>query len=94
VPSALLIFFARVLSAAQPACPLKISLNHRYLVDQNNLPILVQGDAAWSLITGLTDDEAEAYLENRRQKGFNSIIVNLIERKFRGPLNRDLEGPS
>jgi hypothetical protein len=58
--TALLMFFARVLSAAQPAYPLKISASHRYLVDQNDLPILVQGDAAWSLITGLTNEEAEA----------------------------------
>ena len=54
---------------------------------------MIQGDAAWSLISGLTKEEAEQYLENRRRKGFNSIIVNLIEHKFRGPLNRYGEGP-
>jgi hypothetical protein len=26
----------------------------------------------------LTDEEADRYLENRRRKGFNSIVVNLI----------------
>ncbi len=30
----------------------------------------MQGDAAWSLISGLTKEEAELYLENRRQPGF------------------------
>jgi hypothetical protein len=62
--------------------PLKVSVNKRYLVDQNNVPFLLQGDAAWSIIVGLTREEVEQYLHNRRQKGFNTIMVNLIEHKF------------
>ncbi len=63
------------------------------MVDQSGAPFLIHGDTPWSLISGLTKEEAEQYLENRRQKGFNSIIVNLIEHKFRGPVNRYGEGP-
>ena len=73
--------------------PLHVSTDHRYLVDRSGTPFLVQGDAAWSLISGLTDEEAETYLEARRRLGFNAIIVNLIEHKFRGPVNRYGEGP-
>jgi len=73
--------------------PLRVGPDHRHLVDQAGLPFLVQGDAAWSLISGLTKEEAETYLEARRRQGFNSIIVNLIEHKFRGPVNRYGEGP-
>jgi len=73
--------------------PVKVGPDHRHLVDQSGAPFLVQGDAPWSLISGLTRDEAELYLEKRRSQGFNSIIVNLIEHKFRGPLNRYGEGP-
>lgn len=73
--------------------PLKVSANHRYLTTQDGTPYLVVGDAPWSLISGLTNEEAERYLEDRRQKGFNSIIVNLIEHKFRGPINRYGEAP-
>jgi len=62
--------------------PLKVSKNQRYLVDQNNVPYLLQGDAAWSLIVALTKEEVEQYLENRHEKGFNTILVNLIEHKF------------
>jgi hypothetical protein len=62
-------------------------------VEQNGTPFLVQGDAPWSIISGLTREEEEQYLENRRQKGFNSIIVNLIEHKFHGPVDRYGEGP-
>ncbi len=54
---------------------------------------MIHGDMPWSLIVALTEEEAERYLENRRQKGFNSIVVNLIEHKFRGPVNRSGEGP-
>ncbi len=71
------------------------STNHRYLVDQNGAPFLLQGDAAWSLIVGLNEAEVEQYLENRRQKGFNGTQVNLIEHKFckHPPLNVAGEGP-
>jgi hypothetical protein len=81
--------------ARDPAYPVKIGDNRRYLVDQNNVPFLLQGDAPWSLIVGLTKPEAEQYLENRRQKGFNTLMVNLIEHKFcaNPPRNRDGEGP-
>jgi hypothetical protein len=73
--------------------PVKAGADHRHLVTQSGGAYLVQGEAAWSLISGLTKEEAEVYLEDRRQKGFNSIIVNLIEHKFRGPVNRYGEGP-
>ena len=73
--------------------PLKVGPDHRHLVTQSGSPYLVQGDAAWSLISGLTKEEAETYLEGRRKKGFNSVIVNLIEHKFRGPVNRYEEEP-
>jgi hypothetical protein len=73
--------------------PLRASSNHRYLVDQSGAPFLVQGDAAWSLISGLTKEDAERYLDARKRQGFNSIIVNLIEHHFNGPVDRYGEGP-
>ena len=62
--------------------PLKVSSNGRYLVDQNNKPFLVVGDTAWSLIAQLTETDIDRYLADRRARGFNSVIVNLIEHKF------------
>ncbi len=76
-----------------PAYPLKISANQRYLVDQHDHPFLVHGDTAWSLITALTKEEVREYLENRRAKGFNAIIVNLVEHKFNGPQTREGDAP-
>ena len=73
--------------------PLRVSDDHRHLLDQTGTPFLVQGDAPWSLISGLTREEAELYLDRRHNQGFNTLIVNLIEHKFRGPVNRYGEGP-
>jgi uncharacterized protein DUF4038/collagenase-like protein with putative collagen-binding domain len=73
--------------------PLRVGPDHRHLIDQAGAAYLIQGDAAWSLISGLTKEEAEKYLDARARQGSNSIIVNLIEHKFRGPVNRYGEGP-
>jgi uncharacterized protein DUF4038/collagenase-like protein with putative collagen-binding domain len=81
------------LSGAETPYLVKVGPSRRDLVDQRGAPFLLQGDAGWSLISGLTKEEAEQYLENRRQKGFNTIMVNLIEHKFKGPANRYGDGP-
>src|SRR5215217_5113714 len=73
--------------------PLKISANHRYLTDQNDKPFLLHGDTAWSLISALNAGEVERYLQNRAEKGFNALIVNLVEHHFNGPLNWQGEHP-
>ncbi len=67
-----------------PEYPLQVSENSRYLVDHRNRPYFIQSDTPWSLFVALTKTEAENYLENRRQKGFNAITVNLIEHWFKG----------
>src|ERR1700733_823708 len=73
--------------------PVTVGADHRHLADQTGAPFLVQGDAAWSLISGLRNEEAEKYLEDRSSKGFNSVIVNLIEHQFRGPVDRYGQNP-
>ena len=89
----LALFLSAPLLFAADSYPVKVGPDHRHLVTQSGAPFLVQGEAAWSLISGLTKEEAEVYLEDRQKKGFNSIIVNLIEHKFRGPVNRYGDGP-
>ena len=77
-------------SAAAPPAPsahtadlrLRLSNNGRYLVDGKGNPFLVVGDSPWSLIAQLEDRDIERYLQDRQNKGFSSIIVNLIEHKF------------
>ena len=62
--------------------PVKISDHHGYLVDQNERPFFWSGDAAWSLMVQLSKENAVQYLEDRKQKGFNVVMVELIEHKF------------
>ena len=86
----------RVAVAAEPAegrdAPLRVSENHRYLVDRHGAPFLLQGDAAWSLIANLTREEADQYLRTRRAQGFNAVLVNLIEHKFAKNAPRNVYG--
>ena len=67
----------------------------RHLVDASGQPFALIGDAAWSLIAGLTREEADLYLEDRRAKGFNAVLVNLIEHWFAAspPRNAYGQGP-
>lgn len=62
--------------------PLRVAESGRYLEDATGRPFLVHGDTAWSLIAELTREEAEAYLADRSRRGFNAIIVNLLEHEF------------
>jgi hypothetical protein len=61
--------------SASPAYPLKLSANRDYLVDQNNRPFFIVGDDAWTLITQLSDPEANEYLADRAARGFNTVWV-------------------
>ena len=78
--------------ALDPGAPLRISENHRYLVDQKGTPFLLQGDAAWSLVANLTREDAEDYLKDRQARGFNALMVNLIEHKFAAHAPRNAYG--
>ena len=73
---------AQELSDPPVSFPLKLSEDRRYVVDQNGAPFLIHGDSAWSLIARLKNDDVETYLEDRRRRGFNVVLVNLIEHKF------------
>ena len=44
--------------------------------------MLLQGEAAWEIIQCLSDSDAIAYLEDRKSRGVNALIVELIEHKF------------
>lgn len=67
---------------AAPHYPLKLSSNGLYLVDQANRPFFMNGDSAWSLISQLSRADADTYLSDRARKGFNLVLVNLIEHMF------------
>ena len=59
-------------NSGPPAFPLKVSENHRYLVDQNNQPFLIVGDTPQGLMGRLTEKDAETYFADREAHGFNA----------------------
>lgn len=59
-------------SAAFPAYPVKVSANHRYLVDQYNIPFLIAGDSPQGLMYRLSEAQADAYFADRQAHGFNT----------------------
>ncbi|HEY9635309.1 MAG TPA: glycoside hydrolase family 140 protein [Coleofasciculaceae cyanobacterium] len=52
---------------------LNVSDNKRYLVHQDGTAFFYLGCTAWELFHRLNREEADLYLENRRQKGFTVI---------------------
>jgi hypothetical protein len=72
--------------------PLTISQDRRRLLDLDGKPFLVQGDTCWSLIANLDYAETISYLDNRRAKGFNTLLINLIEHLFSKDPPRDRAG--
>ena len=75
--------------------PLRVSENHRHIIDSNGTPVLLQADAGWSAIANLTKEEVTAYFQDRHAKGFNAVLVNLLEHKFakNAPRNTYKEPP-
>ena len=57
---------------------LKVSDNHRYFMDEKGNPFFWLGDTGWLLFSKLNRDEAEKYLDNRAEKGFNVIQVMVL----------------
>jgi Protein of unknown function (DUF4038)/Putative collagen-binding domain of a collagenase len=55
-----------------------VSTDGRFFVDQHGEPILVRGDAPWSLMVDVSSEDAERYLSTRAAQGFNAALVSLI----------------
>jgi hypothetical protein len=62
--------------------PLDVRPGKRHMEDASGRPFFMHGDTAWSLIAQLGTRDAELYLRDRKTRGFNTILVNLIEHKF------------
>ena len=77
--------------AAQPAFPLKISDNGRYLAAADGLPFLYHADTVWKLFLKLTLEEAAEYLAERKTQGFTAVQAILTG--FMGETNRDGRAP-
>lgn len=81
------------LSISNSRRPLQAS--GRSLVDASGNPVLLVGDAAWSGIVQLTDAQIRTYLLDRAGRGFNCVLVELVEHLFgaNSPSNIDNVSP-
>jgi hypothetical protein len=86
---------ARVDQTARPRFPIRTFPRRRYLVDKAGKPFLMQGDSPWSLIAELTQKEVNEYLADRKRRGFNTLLVNLLEHRFasKAPANAYGDAP-
>jgi Protein of unknown function (DUF4038)/Putative collagen-binding domain of a collagenase len=75
--------------------PLRVEAGKHFLEDKAGKPFFMHGEAAWSLIAELREEEALEYLENRKARGFNTILVSLLEHRFarKAPANAYGERP-
>jgi len=73
---------SRVDQTARSRFPIRVQPRRRYLVDRGGKPFLIQGDAAWSLIAELKRSDVDKYLADRKKRGFNTLLVNLLEHRF------------
>ena len=78
---------------AEPATayPVRVSDNHRYLIDQNGEPFFYLGDTAWELFHRLSREEADLYLRNRVAKRF-TVIQAVVLAEFGGLVEPDHYG--
>lgn len=72
--------------------PLQVAASKRYLVDAAGTPFLMQGDSPWSLMVQLTREQIDQYLDDRRARGFNTLLLNLIEHYFANNAPRNAYG--
>ena len=64
-------------AAEPPVFPLRVDPTGRFLVDRNQRPFFIHGDTPWSLTHNLTYEEACRYMEDRRTRGFNTLLVSV-----------------
>ncbi len=58
--------------------PLKVSGNHRYLVDAKGTPFFLLGDTPWFL-QKLPLEEAARIMDDRKAKGFNTLFLEILD---------------
>jgi len=54
----------------------------RFLTDSAGRPFFLLGDMAWSMASNLSREEVVEYMNNRQQKGFNTLALGLVEHYY------------
>jgi hypothetical protein len=63
---------------SQSRFPLRVSPDRTHLVDAAGKPFLVHGDSPWEIVWNVSGPDAELYLDNRLQRGFNAILADVL----------------
>jgi hypothetical protein len=58
--------------------PLSVHGSGRYLVDALGKPFLIVGESAWGVIHRLTLSQVDAYIADRKARGFNTAMIMLM----------------
>ncbi|MBN1820092.1 MAG: glycoside hydrolase family 140 protein [Prolixibacteraceae bacterium] len=75
----LFVLLTSCVSQNENFCPkLKVSENNHFLMTENGDPFFWLGDTGWLLFKKLSREDAETYLNDRKQKGFNIIQAMVI----------------
>jgi hypothetical protein len=69
---------AASMALASPAFPLKVSADHRHLVDQRNEPFFVMGDTPWFVQKQKLED-VRSIMADRLAKGFNTLFLEILD---------------
>ncbi len=77
----LVVYF--ILSMGSAYCQIRVSTDHKYLTTKEGNPFFWLGDTDWELFHRMTREEAEAFLEIRKQQGFN-VIQAVVLAEFNG----------
>jgi hypothetical protein len=74
-----LLLVVAVPTSAAPKYPLKASVNHRYLVDQNGTPVFLFGDSsAQTFFSNLSVADGTSVMADRASYGFNALWAHVI----------------
>jgi hypothetical protein len=72
---------------------MKVSADKHYLVDDADKPFFYLADTAWMLFYHVSREDADFYLQNRRQKGF-TVVMPVMLRESPGTGMRNFYGDS
>ena len=74
----LIMFFVGFCDQVFCQFPLQLSDNGRYVIDADAKPFLIKEFSAWGLIQALPEDEAFAFLDSVKIRGFNTVMTSIV----------------
>jgi hypothetical protein len=73
-----LIIMTAVAAHAAVSYPLRISADGHHIVDDTGQPVLFKADTPWHIVARLDREDTKAYLDDRRERGFNALLISFL----------------